>query len=312
MTVPTRARAAVGQFTATLKAASTRRQRSALLDEYLAWTAATRQYGTHQVATEDLLDQANAIAWLTAARRGDTRRRPGLEGPTARASANSMAARTSSVNTFSRWCGHPLELTPPPPEFADRLTPREAHRTLRILSGDPPAGMLQATWERTVAVIALAIATGHGMSALHPLRLADLDLERRPLPHVRVGSQWYPIIDAVSRDALTRWTATHQALTAGHLKVLRGGDVEELWVTTAPGRPRGGQVAPPAGLPAAIRTLEASHRKLTALALGSPLLLEQFCAVEDDEAQPRSTRTALSPGAAPVGGAPGPTGQTEA
>ncbi|MFD9607329.1 hypothetical protein [Streptomyces sp. NPDC059970] len=125
-----------------------------------------------------------------------------------------------------------------------------------------------------------------------PLRLADLDLERRPMPRVRVGEQWYPIVDAVSRRALTRWKATHQALTAGHLKVLRGGNVEELWVTTAPGRPRGGQTAPPAGLPAAVRTLAVSHRKLTSTALGAPLLLEQFCPVEDDEdqAQPGTLR----------------------
>lgn len=286
--VPARGTTAVSRFVETLSSEATRRLRRSFLDEYLAWTAAYLQRPASKVTTGDLVDEENALAWLAAAQRGATRRRPGLGDPTARASVNSMAARTSSVNVFTRWCGHPLELTPPAPEFADRLTPREAHRTLRILSGDHPAGMLQATWERTVAVIALAIATGQGLSALHPLRLEDLDLERRPMPRVRVGEQWYPIVDAVSRRALTRWIATHQALTAGELKVLRGGDVEELWVTTAPGRPRPGQVAPPAGLPAAIRTLEASHRKLTALALGSPLLLEQFCAVEAEEAEVRS------------------------
>jgi len=282
-TVPRRGTTAVNTFLATLKAESTERQRRAFLEEYVAWVAAYRQCATSKVTTEDLLDEENALAWLAAAQRGATRRRPGLEGPTAPASANSMAARTSSVNVFSRWCGRPLELTPPAPEFADRLTPREAHRTLRILAGHHPAGMLEATWERSVAVIALAIASGQGLSALHPMRLSDLDLERSPLPRARVAGQWYPIIDAVSRRALLRWTTTHQALTAGDLKVLKGGRVEELWVTTAPGRPRGGQPALPAGLPAAIRTLEAAHRKLTATALGAPLLLEQFCAAEDDE-----------------------------
>ncbi|MFF2571198.1 hypothetical protein [Streptomyces sp. NPDC058084] len=284
-TVPTRATTAVRTFLATLRSEATQRQRRAFLDEYVDWVAAYRQAGTSKVTTKDLLDPENALAWLAAAQRGVTRRRPGLAGPTAPASTNSMAARTSSANAFSRWCGHPLELTPPAPEFADRLTPREAHRTLRILAGHHPAGMLEATWERTVALIAIAIASGQGMSALHPLRLADLELERRPMPRVRVRDQWYPVVDAVSRRALARWTATHQALTSGHLKVLRGGDVEELWVTTAPGRPRGGQAAPPAGLPAAVRTLEASHRKLTSTALGAPLLLEQFCAVEEDEEQ---------------------------
>ncbi|MCZ0983942.1 hypothetical protein O1L60_45085 [Streptomyces diastatochromogenes] len=284
--VPTRGTTAVTRFVSTLTSEATRRQRRAFLDEYLAWTASYLQRGASKVTTKDLLDEENALAWLAAAQRGATRRRPGLDGPTARAAANSMAARTSSVNVFSAGAATP-RADPARPRVRRPPHPREAHRTLRILSGDHPAGMLQATWERTVAVIALAIATGQGLSALHPLRLADLDLERRPMPRVRVGEQWFPIVDAVSRRALTRWKATHEALTAGHLKVLRGGDVEELWVTTAPAAPRRPGRAP-AGLPAAIRTLEASHRKLTALALGSPLLLEQFCAVEDDEAEARS------------------------
>ncbi|QKV98230.1 hypothetical protein HUT19_41660 (plasmid) [Streptomyces sp. NA02950] len=279
MTPPRRATAAVAAFVDTLRAEATRRQRRAFLDEYVAWVADQGDGAVSTVATEDLLDEENALAWLTDAQRGLTRRRPGLEGPTARASVNSMAARTSSVNTFSRYCGQPLELQPPAPEFADRLTPTEAHRTLRLLSGHHPAGMLESTWERSVALIALAVCTGQGISALHPMRLTDLELERS-LPRARVGEDWYPI-DAVSRGALARWKATHQALTAGHLKVLKGGNVEELWVTTAPGRPRGGKPAPPAGLPAAVRTLEAAHRKLTATALGSPLLFEQFCGVEE-------------------------------
>lgn len=79
---------------------------------------------------------------------------------------------------------------------------------------------------------------------------------------------------------------THQALTAGHLKDLKGGDVHQLWVTTAPGRPRGGAPAPPAGLPATIRTLESAHRKLTATVLGTPLLLEQFCTAEQPPGRP--------------------------
>ncbi|MEU4038693.1 hypothetical protein [Streptomyces collinus] len=281
--VPARGATAATRFLDTLRSKATQRQRRAFLDEYIAWIALSQQCGTSKVATTDLLKEENALAWLAAAQRGATRRRPGLHGPTAPAAVNSMAARTSSVNAFSRWCGRPLELQPPAPEFADRLTPREAQRTLRVLAGHHPAGMLQATWERSVAVIALAIASGQGLSALHPLRLQDLDLERSPLPRICVDGQWYPIIDAVSRRALARWKATHQALTAGELKVLKGGNVDELWVTTAPGRPRGGKPAPPAGLPAAIRTLEAAHRKLTGLALGAPLLLEQFCTVEDDE-----------------------------
>ncbi|MDX3165789.1 hypothetical protein PV516_18565 [Streptomyces scabiei] len=281
--VPRRATAAVAAFVDTLRAEATRRQRRAFLDEYVAWVADQGDGAVSKVTAQDLLDEENALAWLAAAQRGLTRRRPGLEGPTTRAAVNSMAARTSSINTFSRYCRHPLELQPPAPEFADRLTPTEAHRTLRLLSGHHPAGMLEATWERSVALIALAVCTGHGISALHPMRLPDLELERS-LPRARVGTDWFPL-DAVSRGAIARWKATHKALTAGHLKVLKGGNVEELWVTTAPGRPRGGQPAHPAGLPAAVRTLEAAHRKLTATALGAPLLFEQFCGVEDQEAE---------------------------
>lgn len=110
------------------------------------------------------------------------------------------------------------------------------------------------------------------------MRLTDIELEHRPLPRVRVSGHWYPIVDAAARRALERWSKTHQALTAGHLKTLQGGDVQQLWVTTTPGRPRGGATAPPAGLPAAVRTLESAHRKLTATALGSPLLLDSFAA----------------------------------
>ncbi|MFZ3475384.1 hypothetical protein ACODT3_42235 [Streptomyces sp. 4.24] len=282
MIIPARATTAVLAFVDTLKAESTRRQRTAFLDEYVAWVAGYRQCGTSKVTTKDLLQEENALAWLSAAQRGATRRRPGLAGPTASAATNSMAARTSSVNVFSRWCGHPLDLVPPSPEFAARLTPTEAHRTLRLLSGHHPAGMTEAAWERSVALVALAVCSGHGIAALHPVRLADLDLERA-LPRARVSGEWYPV-DAVSRGLLTRWRSTQQALTAGHLKVLQGGAVEELWVTTAPGRPRGGRAAPPAGLPAAVRTLEASHRKLTSLALGTPLLVEQFCPVLEDAA----------------------------
>ncbi|GAA1111164.1 hypothetical protein [Streptomyces javensis] len=277
-TVPSRAATAVNQFVATLKADSTRRQRRAFLDEYVGWLAAVRQCGPSQIDTENVLDEETALAWLAAAGRGATRRRPGLQGPNTQAAVNSQAARTSAINAFSRFCGHPLELKPPAPEFADRLTPTEAHRTLRLLAGHQPAGMLTATWERSVAVVALAVCSGSGMSALHPMRLEDLELERA-LPRARVDGEWYPL-DAVSRGVLARWRATHQALTAGDLKVLQGGNVAELWVTTAPSRPRNGQPAPPAGLPAALRTLEAAHRKLTATALGAPLLLEQFCGGE--------------------------------
>jgi hypothetical protein len=213
MSAPARGTDAEKRFVGTLRAETTRRLRRTYLDEYIAWITKQQQCGTSQVSTEDLLDEENALAWLAAAQRGLTRRHPGLRGPAAPAATNSMAARTSSVNTFSRYCGRPLELQPPAPEFADRLTPTEAHRTLRLLTGHHPAGMLEATWERSVALIALAVCTGRGINALHPRRLADLELERS-LPRARVAGDWYPL-DAVSRGARPRGKATHKALTAG-------------------------------------------------------------------------------------------------
>lgn len=267
--------ASITAFLSSLPGESTRSLRRTYLQEYTAHLATTRGRREADLTLADLLDPAHATAWLDAAARGETRRRNSLRGPAAPASANAMAARTSTLNTFSAHAGHPLALTVPKPEFAPRLTPTEAHRTLRLLTAHQPEGILTSTWERTVALIALAVTTGHGLARLKPMTLDDLQLDR-PLPRARTADAWYPL-DTVSRHALARWHDTHHALTAGHRKTLHGGDVHQLWVTTAPGRPRNGRTAPPAGLPAARRTLEAAHRRLVTLALGTPLLLEQFC-----------------------------------
>ncbi|MFG2668388.1 hypothetical protein ACGFY6_29650 [Streptomyces sp. NPDC048387] len=269
------ARAAVTAFLRSLPGEATRSLRRTYLQEYTAHLATARGCREADLTLADLLDPAHAEAWLTAAARGETRRRNSLRGPSAPASANAMAARTTTLNTFSAHTGHPLALTVPKPELAPRLTPTEAHRTLRLLTAHQPEGILTSTWERTTALIALAVTTGHGLALLHPMTLDDLELDR-PLPRVRTAGTWYPL-DTVSRHALARWHDTHHALTAGHRKTLQGGDVHQLWVTTTPGRPRTGHPAPPAGLPAARRTLEAAHRRLVTLALGTPLLLEQFC-----------------------------------
>ncbi|MFI9723787.1 hypothetical protein ACIHFE_29705 [Streptomyces sp. NPDC052396] len=298
-TIPSRAAAAREAFLSTFATEATRRQRRTYLDEYITHLAARQQCTPAQLPTADLLDEDNARTWLTAAHRGATRRRPGPNGPHTSARTNSMAARTATLNTFTRFCGQPLNLKPPTPEFAGRLTPLEAHRTLRLLAAHQPDGMLTPTWQRSVAIVATAVCTHAGFADLHPMRLADLDLDHTP-PRARINRQWYPL-DTTSRDALARWHTTHQAITAGHLKTLQGGNVEELWVTTAPGRPRNGRSAPPPGLPAAIRTLAAAHRKLTASVLGTPLLLEQFCNTDhQEEPNPTSGRR---PAAAP---APGP------
>ncbi|MCX4783596.1 hypothetical protein [Streptomyces sp. NBC_01264] len=252
------ARAAIAAFLSSLPGESTRSLRRTYLQEYTAHLATTHDCREADLTLADLLDPAHATAWLDAAARGETRRRNSLRGPAAPASANSMAARTSTLNTFSAHAGHPLTLTVPKPEFAPRLSPTEAHRTLKLLTAHQPDGILTSTWERTVALIALAVTTGHGLAHLQPMTLDDLQLDR-PLPRARTAGAWYPL-DTVSRHAVARWHDTHHALTAGHRKTLHGGDVHQLWVTTAPGRPRGNRPAPPAGLPAARRPPHARSR----------------------------------------------------
>lgn len=267
-----RAQAAVEGFLSTIPGDSTRSLRRTYLEEYLAFLAELSQCAGRDLTIADLLEPAHADAWLLAATRGTTRRRTGRSGPRTPASANAMAARTTTLNTFSRALGSPLNLTVPKREFAPRLSPTEAHRTLRLLAGHQPAQMLPPTWQRTTALIALALATGYGLPDLHTLRAHDLDLDRTPA-RARVRGDWFPL-DTLSRALLEQWLTTRRDLTT-HLD---GGAVEELWVTTKPGRPRAGRPAPPPGLPAKRRSLESAHRKLTLHALGTPLLIEQFCA----------------------------------
>ncbi|MFE9066529.1 hypothetical protein [Streptomyces violaceusniger] len=255
----------------------TRAQRRTYMEEFLLFLASALATTERELLTRDLLDEETVLVWLTAAQRGATRRRTGMKGPHTAASVSAMAARTTTINKFSAHWGRPLNLPVPQARLADRLSPSEAVRTLRLLSGHPPTKMFSATWERTVAVLALAVTTRCGIAELHPLRLEDLELERR-LPRVRIGEEHFPL-DALTRTILTRWLGTHAAITAQ----LQGGQVQELWVTTAPGRPRAGQPAPRPGMPAARRTLEAAHRTLMVEALGSPLLLEQFCSVDPDK-----------------------------
>ncbi|TQE33088.1 hypothetical protein [Streptomyces ipomoeae] len=276
-TPPRSARRAIDTFVATFRSAQTRGQRRTYMEEFLLFLAGALNVPEREVRTADLLDGDTVLVWLAAAQRGATRRRTSLQGPHAAASVSAMAARTTTINKFSWWCRRPLNLPVPKASLADRLSPTEATRTLRLLSGHPPAKMFTATWERTIAVLALAVATRHGIGELHPLRLEHLALERR-LPYVVIGGEPYPL-DTLQRAILMRWLGTHAAITSR----LEGGQVQELWVTTAPGRPRGGQVAPPPGMPAARRTLEAAHRTLMMEALGTPLLLEQFCSVDPDE-----------------------------
>jgi len=49
-----------------------------------------------------------------------------------------------------------------------------AYRCRRRLTGHRPSRMLEATWERSVSLIALAVCTGHGTGALQTKSLLAL------------------------------------------------------------------------------------------------------------------------------------------
>ncbi len=102
-------------------------------------------------------------------------------------------------------------------------------------------------------------------------------LTRARLSHV---DQYYLRADTIA--------AANAALIAAQAEIPDRDQIRTALSTGRPGRPRRGLPATPAGLPAAIRTLESAHRKLTATTLGTPLLLEQFCGVEDVSEGPAS------------------------
>lgn len=266
------ARDAIEQFLTTFTKGSTRNQRRTYMNEYLTFLCSSRPWAQGRPTVDDLLDRSNIEAWLAAARRGATRRRAGPDGRYAEAAANSMAARTTTLTTFARFCGVPMRLPRPRAQRKPRLTAVEAHRAVGLLAAHQPARMRVETWQRAVAVIALAVCTRRGLAELHAMSTRDVELER-VLPRVRVAGQWYPL-DALSVEVLARWLATRRRLTAGHPACLAH---DSLWVTTVGSGPRGSQRQRMPGLPAGRRALQAAQRKVTGQVLGSPLLLEQFC-----------------------------------
>lgn len=301
--------AAIEQFLTTFAKDGTRSQRRTYMGEYVAYLAASLKCAETRLTVGDLLDRRNIDDWMAAASRGATRRRKGAQGPNARAAPNSMAARATTLNTFSRFCGSSLRAprprAEPPPE---RLTSVEAHRVLRLLAAHRPTGMTAGVWERSVALVALAVCSRRGLKDLHAMRLADVELDR-PLPRARVAGEWYPL-DVLSAGLLAQWLARHARLTGVH-GVRRRGD--GLWVTTRPSRRRPGRAAVLPWPSARVRTLEEAHRKLTVRVLGSALRMERFCAADRPpfpQSPPAGTAWPPSHGRLPGGGTalagPGP------
>lgn len=268
--------AAIEQFLATFAKDGTRSQRRTYLREYVAYLSAALNCAETRLTVGDLLDRRNIDDWMAAASRGATRRRKGAQGPNAKAAPNSMAARATTVNTFSRFCGSSLRVPRPRAEPApQRLTSVEAHRVLRLLAAHRPAGMTAGVWERSVALVALAVCSRRGLRDLHAMRLADVELDR-PLPRARVAGEWYPL-DVLGAGLLAQWLARHARLTGAH-GVRRPGD--GLWVTTRPGRRRPGGAAAVPWPSARVRTLDEAHRKLTVRVLGSAVRMERFCGAD--------------------------------
>lgn len=256
------------------------RQRRWALNEYLGHLARTRGVFPDRVNAAELLDPAAAEAWYAEAAAGATRRRGTTGDP--RAGHGSSRARVTSFNALAEHLGHPARLAPLPPAYDTPLPRHEAERLIRTIADSRPATsnpVTLATWERTSALAALVADTGASISDVAVLRLADLSLDTRPVT-VRLPQDSHPLGE-LTAAVLRRWLDTRAVLTAtvrsdrpgvpGHR--LQGGEVQEVWVTTRPGRPQPGRSAAPAGLPASVRALHHAHRALTARLTGAPTRL---------------------------------------
>ncbi|WP_367575196.1 hypothetical protein [Streptomyces griseoaurantiacus] len=247
-------------------AVATVRLRGRLLTEYLEHTLDEEKVTS--LTAEELVRPERADSWLDAADAGETRRRNTLTGPDAAAAHDSQRARIQTYNAFVDHLALP-ELRRPYPTSgnADRLEPEQVHTLLRALAVQRPTGANAATAIRTAAVAALVVATGHSVPQLHKLNVADIDLERHPVPVVTVADSDHPL-DKHTAEILRRWLAVRAGITQS----LEGSDPGYLWIPTKPGRERAGVQPPKPGLTrAAVRTLHAAHRNLVLQVVGVPL-----------------------------------------
>lgn len=249
---------ASGQF-----AAVTQRIRRHFLDEFLAH--AQQAAGRNQLTVGELLDPAQADAWLADAAAGKTRTRNTMNGPEAAAGINSMRVRIDSYNAFAEFLGLPDRRDSQPPADADRLSPAEAEHLLHSLAVRRPTYANAATALRTAAVAALVADTDRSVPDLAGLQIRALQLEGAAQIELADGAR---PLRAETVLVLTRWLEARALIIAE----LEGSDPGHLWIPVKPGRPRGGRPPVKPGLtPAAVRTLHAAHRKLISHVLGTPL-----------------------------------------
>ena len=242
---------------------ATRRIRRHFLDEYLQH--AQRAAGTSQITAGELMDPAQARAWLCDAAAGKIRTRNTRYGPDAAAYPNSMRVRIDSYNAFAEFLGLPDRRHSPPPAPGFCLTPADTERILHDLAVRRPIHASAATSLRTAALAALVADTGRGVPELARLDVSALHLDGGASVDVSDGS--CPL-GAAAVQILTRWLRARAAIIAE----LDGSDPGYLWIPTKPGRPRGGRPPVKPGLTrAAVRTLHAAHRTLVSQLLGTPL-----------------------------------------
>ncbi|KIE24630.1 hypothetical protein LK08_23785 [Streptomyces sp. MUSC 125] len=266
----TDALAAIGTFTEAQQEAGyafgTVRLRGTILVEYLEYTLNAEKVAS--LTADELVQQERADAWFDAADAGETRRRNTLAGPDAAAAYDYQRARIQTYNAFVDHLGLTgLRRPYPPSGHGDRLEPEQAYSLLRTLAVRRPTGANAATAIRTTAVAALVAATGRSVPQLHQLNVSDVDLERRPVPVVKVADFDHPL-DKHTVEILRRWIDVRVGIT----KALEGSDPGYLWIPTKPGRARAGVEPPKPGLTrAAVRTLHSAHRTLVLQVFGAPL-----------------------------------------
>ncbi|MFC7841871.1 hypothetical protein [Streptomyces sp. NPDC057382] len=247
-------------------AAETVRLRGTLLTEFLEHILNEEKVAS--LTAEELVEPERADSWLDAADAGETRRRNTLTGPDAAAAYDSQRARIQTYNAFVDYLAlSGLSRPYPASGHGDRLEAEQAYKLLRTLAVRRPTGANAATAIRTAAVAALVAATGRSVPQLQQLNVTDVDLERRPVPVVRIADFDHPL-DAHSVEILRRWLDVRAGIT----KALEGSDPGFLWIPTKPGRERAGVQPPKPGLTrAAVRTLHAAHRSLVLQVIGVPL-----------------------------------------
>ncbi len=242
---------------------TTRRIRRHFLEEYLQH--AREAAGTIQITVGELMDPAQADAWLCDAAAGKIRTRNTLYGSDAAAYLNSMRVRIDSYNAFAEFAGLPDRRNSPPPARGFYLTPADTERVLHDLTVRRPVHANAATSLRTAALAALVADTGRGVPELARLNVSALHLDGDASVEVTDGS--CPL-GAATVQILTRWLRARAAIIAE----LDGSDPGHLWIPTKPGRPRGSRPPVKPGLTrAAVRTLHAAHRTLVSQLLGTPL-----------------------------------------